>query len=149
MNLILPESMDAPSIPDYFMRGLREIDPCLVVYWNNFRKRFILDRCINPDPHTHNPSCERVNVTIVQDPEGGYMGPNDRTLDWIKAHDSWTIYGTLENQRRARENAKADFETKRVASAREGYKEAMLDDRVQINRALHLIQQHDVARPHK
>ena len=147
-KLILPESMDAPTIPESFMRGMHNIDPGLVIYWNRFKRRFVIDRCQNNAPHTHNPGCERVNVTVVEDPEGGYMGPNDHTLDWFKSHDAWSKYGTLTNQRRTRENLKTDWDVKQKSDIREDYRNAALDNKAQLHQALHLIQQHDIGRIH-
>ena len=144
MKLMLPESMDAPTIPESFIRGLKDIDSGLVIYWNRFKNRFVIDRCINPDPHTHTAQCQRANVLIVEDPEHNFMMPSEFTLDRIKAMDAWTNYGTLENQRRTRENAKADHDAKVKEEIRENYKHAMLDDKPQMLKALHLIQQHDM-----
>lgn len=147
MKLILPDSMDAPTIPESFMRGLHNIDPALVIYWNRFKNRFVIDRCtMQHDAHT--PFCERANVLIVETPEGIYMTPNEWILDKIKAMDAWTIYGTLENQRRTRENAKADWEAKRKEAAREAIRMAGLDNKKQLNAALDLIKRHDLARVH-
>ena len=131
------------------MRGLRDIDAGLVIYWNRFKNRFVIDRCINPDPHTHDARCERANVLMVEDEEHGYMTPNDRVLDKIKAMDAWKNYGTLENQRRAREKAKAEHDAKVREDVRENYRLAMIDDKRQISQALDLIQRHDVLRPNK
>lgn len=147
MNVILPESMDAPTIPESFLRGLRNIDPALVIYWNRFKNRFVIDRCIMQHD-VHNSSCQRANVLIVETPEGIYMTPNDWTLDRIKAMDAWTKHGTLQNQRRERENAKADWDAKRHQATREAFKEAALDNKAQVNEALTLIKRHDLARVH-
>lgn len=149
MKLILPESMDAPTIPEYFLRGLKDIDSGLVIYWNRFRNRFVVDRCTRAEPHTHGVSCERANVLIVEDDEKQFMMPCQWTLDKIKAMDAWTNYGTLENQRLARENAKADWDAKQKEKTKEEYRDAMLDDKRQLLRAIDLIQRHDVARPNK
>lgn len=147
MNIILPESMDAPTIPETFMRGLRALDPALVIYWNRFKHRFVVDRCILGHD-VHGPSCQRANVLIVETPEGLFMMPNDWTLDKIKAMDAWTNYGTLENQRRTRENAKADWDAKRHEATREAFKEAAIDNKSQINEALTLIKTHDLHHIH-
>ena len=141
MNLILPPSMGAPSIPDFFLRGMRELDPALVCYWNPNLSRFVIDRKIERGETTH--------VLVVQDPEGGYMTPNDRTLDWLKAHDAWMVYGSVENQRKARENAKAEFDAKRIEQAQRGYQEAVRDNRIQLNKAALLFDRHDISRVHQ
>lgn len=149
MKIILPESMDAPTISASFLAGLHNIDPALVIYWNRFKQRFIIDRCIRgSECFSHGPSCERANVLIVETPEGLFMMPSDWTLDRIKAMDAWTNYGTLENQRRTRENAKADWNAKRHEESREAFREAALDNKAQVNEALTLIKRHDLARVH-
>lgn len=157
MRLILPESMDAPTIPDSFLHRMHDIDPGLVIYWNRFRNRFVIDRCPHKPAHTAGAHCARVNVMIVDDGEGGYMGPCDRVLDKLKSMDSWTNFGgngaedlaVAERARRQREITKEEWEAKRKEQAREGYKEATRDNRVQINEVRHLIQQYDTARVHK
>jgi len=154
MKLILPESMDAPSIPEWFLVQLRSIDAGLVVYWNKFQNRFVIDRCINPAPHTHTAACERANVMICEDEEHGYMGPSDRILEKLRSMDAWTKYGSsgepgLMRQRKERENAKAEWDRKAEEEARAIWRDGFRDDRVQVNRLVHLLQQHDVLRPNK
>lgn len=149
MRLILPESMESPTIPESFIRGLRDLDKGLVVYWNRFKNRFVVDRCIKGDYHTHDSSCERTNVLICEDEDHMFMMPCQRILDRIKAMDAWTKYGTAENQRKARENGKAEWDQKNTADIKEGFRLAAIDDKRQILEALTLIQRHDVARPHK
>jgi hypothetical protein len=149
MRLILPESMDSPTIPESFVRGLRDIDSGLVIYWNRFKNRFIVDRCIKPGQHTHDQTCERSNVLIVEDEQGMFMMPCDRILDRIKGMDAWTKYGSAEKQRKAREDAKAEWDQKNAAQIKENFRLACMDDKNQIQEALTLIQRHDVARPHK
>ena len=148
MNLILPENMDAPSIPESFLSRLRSTDANLVIYWNRFKNRFIIDRCTNPDIHQHDASCVRTNVLVVESPDGGYMGPNDRVIDQIRGMDAWSKFGTIENYRRDHENKKAEHDQKAKESTRQAYREGMLDDKRQITQALDLIARHDVARPH-
>jgi hypothetical protein len=128
---------------------LRHIDAGLVIYWNKFQCRFVIDRCTNPDPHTHNSFCPRTNVMIVQTPENGYMIPNDGVLQHIRSIDAWTKHGTLEKQRKTREDAKAEWDVKNKAEIKEDFRLACIDDKKQIQDALTLIQRHDVLRPHK
>lgn len=146
MSLILPAQMDGPSVPAYFMESLRHIDPQLTCYWNRFRNRFVIDRKTETGQTT--------NVLIVEAPDGAFMMPNDRALDQLRSMDAWSNYGgndeaALLRMRRKHEIAKEEHDAKILESSRENYKHGMLDDRAQINKALHLIQQHDVARPHK
>lgn len=135
---------DARSVPDWFKRRLRDIDTALVVYFNPFKNQFCIDRCIKGSDclsSTH-IECEKSNVHIFR-----HMG--EAALDDLKAKDGWTKYGTLENQRRDRENQKAEYDAKQREAAREAYKEAGLDNKAQLHRALDLIKTHDCARVHK
>ena len=154
MQIILPESMGAPAIPESFLEGLRGIDAGLCIYWNRFQHRFVIDRCINPAPHTHSITCARANVLICEDEEHGYMGPCDRILDRIRSMDAWTKYGDsgelgLMRQRKERENAKAEWDAKAKEEAKAVWRDGFRDDRVQVNKLVHLLQQHDILRPNK
>ena len=154
MDLWLPTPESAPEIPNWFKRQLRDLDKGLVIYWNRFRGRFIIDRCIHANEHMGEctASCERTNVMIVESPEGSYMPPNERVIQNLKSMDAWAKYGDGEagllRQRAERENAKAEYDAKLQEAAKDNYKRAMLEDRVQLNKARHLIQQHDLDRIH-
>jgi hypothetical protein len=144
----------APPIPAWFLSGLRDIDPGLVIYWNMFKSRFVIDRCINDAPHTHGIGCPRTHVMTVEDPEHGYMGPNDRILEKLRSQDAWTRYGgndeaALLRQRAEHENAAAEWEAKRLEDARQTYRGRMLDDKAQLRHAIDLAKTFDIERVHK
>lgn len=148
MSVILLGS-EAREIPDWFRRRLRDIDPALVVYFNPFRNFFCIDRCIKGGDclSTKHVECEKTNVMTFE-----HMG--EAALESLKSMDAWTKTGgndeaALLKFRKAHEDAKAEYDSKARETSREDYRHGMLDDRVQINKALHLIQQHDVARVHK
>lgn len=149
MRLVLPESMESPTVPESFIRGLRNLDPGLVVYWNRFKNRFVIDRCINGGDHTHDAGCARTNILICEDDDKMFMMPCQRILDRIEGMDAWEKYGSAEKQREVRENAKAEWDQKNTAEVKENFRLAAIDDKRQILQALTLIQRHDVARPHK
>lgn len=149
MSLILMDPVDAPEIPKWFLDRLRDTDAGLVIYWNRFKRRFVVDRCINMDPHTHSATCERSNVLIVESDEGTYMPPCDRVIDKIRSMDAWTNFKNLENFRLDHENKEAEAKEKRIEEARTGYKETMLDNKRQIQHVIDMVKRHDLARPNK
>lgn len=134
------------KIPAWFAEQLGHLDAQLVIYWNPFRERFVIDRRTEDGQTT--------NVLVVEDPEGGFMMPGDRALDKLRSMDAWSKFGgsdeaALQRFRREHELAKEEHDAKTAAEIQENWRLGLTDDRVQINKARHLIQQHDVARPHK
>lgn len=135
---------DARSVPDWFKRRLRDIDRALVVYFNPFKSKFVIDRCVKGSDclsETH-VECEKSNVMLFS-----HIG--EAALEELKGMDAWTKFGTLERQRRDREIQKAEWDVKSEAEIRELYDNAAKDDKRQLREAFHLIQQHDTARVHK
>jgi|SRR6185437_14605251 len=147
MGIILLGS-EASEVPNWFLRRLKGIDRALVVYWNPYRNFFCIDRCTRgndclSESHTE---CPKTNVTTFE-----HM--SERVLDELKSKDAWAKFGgndqaAFERSRREHEIAKEEFEAKRIEKAKEGYKEAALDNRKQMNEALMLIQRHDMHRVH-
>jgi hypothetical protein len=143
---------DARAVPDWFRARLKDIDRALVVYFNPFQQQFCIDRCVKGSDcllERHVP-CEKTNVIMFP-----HMG--EAALEKLKSMDAWTKTGAsggndeaaLLRFRREHEIAKEEFDNKVREEARDGYRQGMLEDKPQILKALHLIQQHDVARPHK
>ena len=137
---------DARSVPDWFKRGLKHIDSALVCYFNPFKRNFCVDRCVKGSDclSSDHISCEKTNVHTFE-----HMSEN--VLDTLKGMDAWSNFGgnnedALLRFRRKHEIAKEEFDAANKAAIRDNYRLGMLDDRAQINKALHLIQQHDVAR---
>ena len=140
---------DARSVPDWFKRGLRNIDPALVCYYNRFQNHFCIDRCVHGSdcPSSDHISCQKASVHVFE-----HM--SESVLDKIRSMDAWTKYGDngetgLMRQRKERENAKAEWDAKAAEDAKQVWRDGFRDDRVQINKLVHLLQQHDVARVHK
>lgn len=139
---------DARTVPDWFRRRLRDIDPALVVYFNPFREQFCIDRCVKGRDclSSNHVECEKTNVMLFP-----HMG--EQALDDLKKMDSWTNFGgnnedALLRMRRDHEIAKEEHDEKLRQTARENYAAGAREDRVQLNKVLHLMQQHDTARVH-
>lgn len=140
---------EATEVPQWFRRRLRDIDAALVVYFNPFRGVFCIDRCVKGQDclSRDHVECEKTNVMLFE-----HIG--EAALEKLKSTDAWTKFGgndeaALLRMRREHEIAKEEFDAKAHEEARGNYRAGLLEDRAQVNKALHLIQQHDVARPHK
>jgi hypothetical protein len=134
---------DARSVPNWFRRRLRDIDPALVVYFNPFKQQFCIDRCVRGSDclSEKHVECEKTNVMLFP-----HMG--EAALEKLKSMDAWTNFGSLENQRRERENAKAEWDAKTDAEIRELHGNAAKDDKAQLHKVYDLIKQFDTARVH-
>lgn len=137
------------EVPEWFKRRLKDIDRALVVYYNPFRQQFCIDRCIKGSDclSSDHISCEKSNVMLFP-----HVG--EAAIEQLKSMDAWTNFGGNDEHALARFHKKGidekeEYDAKQKEEARKGYREAMLDNRVQINKALHIIQQHDIARPNK
>lgn len=149
MQDIILLGSEATEVPDWFKRRLKDIDRALVCYYNPFQQKFCIDRCTHGNDclSEKHVECPKTNVMLFE-----HIGEN--AIQKLKGMDAWTKTGgnddaALNRFKREHEIAKEEYDTKRKEEARQGYKEAILDNRQQINEALHLIQQHDVARVHK
>jgi hypothetical protein len=138
------------TVPQWFTWGLRETDPNLIVYFNEHKDRWIVDRCtrdgeMRSSLHEHNNNCPRTNVLVVEEDEGGYMPLCDAVLDQIRGMDSWNHrnYGNLHAhnvEKSAVEKAKRDKAIKNL------YSDAAVDNKRQLNEAYTLIQRHGTGR---
>jgi hypothetical protein len=150
-RVVLPgETLDGPAIPDSFRESLRQYDATLLVTWNARRKRFVIEQCIEhlaaTAEHTH--VCRRQYVCMAQDDEDKSMLPlGDKVMDLIRARDVSRLgFGPEDTQKfiakAAGEQAAhaADIEEKRAEIIRDGGK----DNKIQLRKALHLIQQHSM-----
>lgn len=140
--------MEKRTISESFLRRLKDTDPGLVVYFNPFKGKFVIDRCTNSDMHTHGSLCPRVHVMFVETPDGNFMEPNDRAIDKLRSMDCWQKFGTAEKMLKSQERAESEYKEKAHEEAREGYRDAMLDDKRQIQHAIDLIKRHSMHEVH-
>lgn len=140
---------EAPAIPDGFRERLRQIDPALCIAWNSIKKRFVIEQCVRHfaggTEHTH--VCDRLYVLIVQDDEGCMMPLGEKVFEMIKARDvSRAGYGPEDLarfQRESRERGKGE-KLRLEKAGEEQIRYASRFNRPQLQRAIHLIQQHNL-----
>lgn len=128
------------DVPAWFLRRLKDADPELVVYFNPFKQRWMIDRQI--------PGQVNTNVMVVQDDDGSFMPLTDNTIDRILSMDAWKHHGSYEAFHRHNIQKEVESQAKLDADIRENYRLAAIDDKRQLHRAYDLIKTHDVARPH-
>lgn len=126
------------KVPDWFLRLLKDTDPQLVVYFNPFKQRFMIDRQV--------PGQVNTNVMVVQAENGEYMPLTENTIERLRSIDAWRNYGSFEAMHRHHLQLEAEDAAKREAEIRENYRLAGLDDKIQLNRAHTLTQRHDTLR---
>ncbi len=149
-RLFVPAGVER-VVPEYFSRALKHLDPNLIVYFNPHRDRWIIDRCTRDgvhrsEAHAHTASCPRTNVRVVQDAEGGYMPLCDAVLDDLRASDTWSKYGSVEQYATETDNAAAAMRAEQQRKVDALYHETTKDHRAQLAKAWTLIQRHDTAR---
>src|ERR1700680_3046228 len=152
MDLLLPRNI-VRLVPDWFSASLNDSDPNLIVYFNEYKNRWIIDRCTRDGvmasvAQPHDATCPRTNVIVVHD-EGKYMPLCDAVIDQIRAMDTWSTDGSLEKYKARNAAMEAAYQAKTDTEQRNLYIEAGLDNKRQLNQMLDLISIHDVARPHK
>jgi hypothetical protein len=152
MNLILPSNVER-VVPDWFQARLKDTDPNLIVNWNRFHHRWVIDRCsrdgeFSSVPHTHDASCPRSNVMVVQDDNGHYMPLCDAVIDQIRSKDAWSL-GSLTKFKAANLAKEQAYREAMDKAVRDMYSDAAKDDKRQLNQFVDLMKRHDVARPHK
>jgi hypothetical protein len=137
------------TVPDWFRLQLRSVDPSLIVYFNPIRNRWVIDRCTlggmgHVSDHAHTAECPKTNVFWVQGEAGEYMPLCDAVISKLRSMDAWSKFGSWENMTRLAENKEADQKEAIQQEMKDDIKHASRDGRVQMNKMVHLIQQHDL-----
>lgn len=127
-------------VPEWFRTRLRDTDPHLVVYFNPFRRRWVIDRKTEDGQTT--------NVMICETDNGEPLDLSDNIIDRLRSIDAWSKHGSYEAYHQHNIALAAADKEKREAEIRENYRLAALDDKNQLQRAYDLIKTHDTARPH-
>lgn len=131
-KIILPpsffQSENTPS-PD-FVRRMESIDRFLVVYWNRFRGRWIIDRYTCETYHSHGPHCPRVNVKLIEGDNGEFHPLNDRVLDWLNKADMWKHGNTPDRVNAELDAKKAAFERSQDDNVRLYVKDTLHDEHI-------------------
>jgi hypothetical protein len=153
-RIVLPgQTLEGPAIPESFLLQLRQYDPSLLVAWNQIKKRFVIEQCVqhlSPGPE-HSHVCNRNFVVMAQDDEGVMLPLGDAVMDKIKAADvSRAGFGPddleafLKSQKKI---LKADQEN-REKKVDDAFKHGSRFNKRQLLKAKHLIDQHDL-RPNR
>jgi hypothetical protein len=146
---IIFHSDAAPSIPESFVRSLREYDPTLHIQWNKLRKRFVIVKCakhFSPTPE-HNHACQNEYVCLAQTDEGEMLPLGDRVMDIIRARDVTRLgYGPGDAEKFCKVAADADEQNrKRIERAQvSAMKYAGRHNRRQLAKAARLMMQEGV-----
>jgi hypothetical protein len=145
MELLLPANM-VRLVPEWFSTQLKDTDPNLIVYFNEFKNRWIIDRCSRDGvmfsiAHKHEPTCPRTNVLVVND-EGNYMPLCAAVIDTIRAMDTWSNDGSLEKYKARNSKMETDYQAQTDKEQRNLYIDAGMDNKRQIQQAIDLIDRH-------
>lgn len=151
MQDIVLVGSEATQIPDWFRRRLKDIDRALVVYYNPLRSFFCIDRCVKGSDCLSEKHIECTKTNVLVFPHIG-----ESALEKLKSMDAWTKTNALGGDdeaallkfRKEHEDAKAEYDANLREKAKQNWRDGLREDRVQLNKALHLIQQHDTARVH-
>ena len=155
-----------PSFPEDFNRRLQSFDRDLWITWHkspfsNKPGRWKIEMCVrhnggfraNGAPE-HSHVCNRTYVTMVEDEEGTPLPLGEHVLDKLRemranseSYGGQTERG-LRNFVRASDNLDQELEAKREMAREDIKRYNRKDKRVQVNRLMHLIEQHDL-RPNK
>ncbi len=149
-QLIIPHHVAQDRhIPEWFSKGLHDIDPSLIVYWNHLRGRWIIDRCTaagekHTANHQHGPECPTTNVKVVQDEAGEYMPLCQDVLDWFREHELWDEATTIDQHLLNLRNKDKAYQAKLKQERRDNTRHATRSNKRQLLQMFHLIQQHDL-----
>jgi hypothetical protein len=137
--------------PASFVRALFILDPALCTYFNPMKERWTIDRCTRPDSssglHKCDFTCRKSHVMFIETPDGQYREPGDDVIGALMAMDMWK-HGSAENMTAAVAAKEAEDEAKREAAIADAYDHAGKENKIQLRKAFHLIQQQDTARVH-
>ena len=150
MDLLLPANITRIA-PSWFITQLKDTDPNLIVYFNEHKGRWIIDRCTRDGErssilHEHSPTCPKTNVMIVED-DGKYMPLCDQVIDDIRSKDAWNSV-SYEEFHRQNENKSEAAKAKTEQAIKALYREASIDNKHQLAKAWTLVSRHDTARVH-
>ena len=126
------------EIPKWFLARLKDADPALIVYFNPFQRRYVIDRVV--------PGQVNTNVMVVQAENGEYMDLSDNVIDRVLSMDAWREFGSYEAFHRHNIQKEVESQSKLEKQVKDSYHEAAVDDKIQLHRAYDLTQRHDTLR---
>jgi hypothetical protein len=152
-----------PSFPEDFANRLKAFDPDLLITWHrpphwprSRRGVWKIERCARhrSDGGPHNHLCHRVYILMCQDSDGTPMPLGDWVFEkLLEMRANWEALGGdtergVRNALAESDRIEQEMQQKREAAAEDVKRYNRKDKRVQINRLVHLVQQHDM-RPNK
>jgi hypothetical protein len=155
-----------PSFPAEFNRQLQAFDPELWITWHKSPLsskpgRWKIERCVvhqgsfrlNGKPE-HSHLCNRVYVWMVQDDEGTPMTLGEHVFTKLREmRQTWEALGGdtprgVRNALALSDSIDAELEQKREAAREDMIQYNQKDKRLQINKLVNLVEQHDM-RPNR
>jgi hypothetical protein len=152
-----------PSVPEDFQRRLQQFDRDLIVCWHKspFSRqpgRWKIERCVRhigqgfdlSGRPLHDHTCDRVYILMCQDDEGTPIPLGDWLFTKLREmRANWEARGGDTERGIRNALAESDALDQELAQKRELAEADMLahnrkDKRIQINKLMHLIEQHDV-----
>lgn len=158
-----------PTFPETFQRKLQLFDPDLLITWHrppHWPKHrygvWKIERCIRhfgrgfeiTGRPLHDHTCERVYILMCQDEDGTPKPLGDWIFEKLREmRHNWEALGGdseqgVTNALRASDQIERDMTEKREAASLDVKEHNRKDKRLQINKLMHLIEQHDM-RPNK
>lgn len=153
----------APTFPEAFQRKLQAFDRDLLIVWHKpphwpKKRRGVwkIERCTRhrPDGGPHDHLCQRVYILMCQDEDGTPKPLGDWIFEKLREmrHNWERLGGDSEqgvvNALRESDRIEQQMTEKREAASADVKEHNRKDKRVQINKLMHLIEQHDL-RPNK
>lgn len=124
------------TVPAWFLQALRDTDPRLVCYFNPFLRCFVIDRKAE-DGQTS-------NVLVCKSDTGEALPLNENLIDRVRSMDAWKTFGTYEAYQRDRLQREIDGARAINKQIEDNYREASLDNKIQLRKAFDLVQRHDM-----
>lgn len=153
-NLILPPSaFKTRTAPEWFLKELKAIDWRLIVYFNHFRNRWIVDRCTRgitaedlrgTGQHEHNNECPRTNVLVVRGPNQEYHPLGTDVIEWFRKNDVGAQYKSADDLIKELTAQDVANREKMRLDRKDNTRAWTMDHKRQLLRAYHLMQQHDL-----
>jgi hypothetical protein len=152
-----------PSFPEDFARRLKAFDPDLIITWHHpptwpkhRRGVWKIERCDahRSDGGQHSHLCHRVYILMCQDSDGTPMPLGEWVFEKLREmRANWEAFGGdtergIRNALAESDRIEQEMQQKREAAAEDVKRYNRKDKRVQVNRLVHLVQQHDM-RPNK
>lgn len=147
--IITPYAVDRTP-PEHFKDRLRAYDSRLYVQWNSRKERWVVCECIEHSPMApsgwHHHLCRLSPFFLCQDEGGGYMPLDSAIFDRLNSMDVLRKYGSVENMVKAMDEIDRKAEEAGRKAVREGIQERKRENKDQLEKAVALMDRHDIWR---